>query len=141
MAWNKAREFEASLFVEALQNFGAVVGADGLAVRVVMLHVRIFFHERRVLEVVSGTREDELMAINPIIPNDKLNLLAAVHLERLRRVPHAPLAVMDTDADDPKWLCRIARFAGRKVLSSMGIELGRRADHAGHQRGRRPQDN
>ena len=80
VTWNKAREFEGALFAEAPQNFGAVIGANGFGVRVVMLHIRKFFHQRCVLEIVGGAGEYELVVINPIIPNDKLDLLAKMHL-------------------------------------------------------------
>jgi hypothetical protein len=106
-----------------------------------MLHVRIFFHQRSVLEILGGAGEYEFMVINSIIPNDKLYLLAKAHLERLWGVPHTPFAVMDIDADDTKRLCRIARLAGRKVLPSVGIRLRRSANRAGCQRGTSQKNN
>jgi hypothetical protein len=67
---------------KAPQNFGDVVVAYGFAVRIVMLHVRIFFHQRGMLEIVFGTGEDEFMVEKPVVRNDKLYLLAEMHYER-----------------------------------------------------------
>src|SRR5215831_12311954 len=107
-----------SSFRKAPEYFGFRTGLDGLAVGIIMLHVRVFLHQRRMLQIVRGVGQYEFMRKQTRVSDDKLDLLAALHLKCVRVVGHPAVIFPHRDSHDAERLLGIARLARREVFFS-----------------------
>src|SRR5476651_735682 len=122
MAWNEAGIFERSRLGKTPEDFVVGVRLDGLTVRIVVLHVGIFFHQVGVFEIVLLVGKNEFMRQRAAVRNDELDLFAALDLKRRWRKPHGSIALMHCDLHNAKRLLRVTRLARRKVLALMGVD-------------------
>lgn len=115
MAGNETRELEFAAPGKPPDEFTPAVRQNTFRVWVVVLHVRMLFHEFRMFAIFHGRREDEFVILLAVVLQNETDLFPPSHLDSPRFVAHFPVALEHLDVDDPRRLLRIAALAGRET--------------------------
>src|SRR5262245_61187596 len=112
MSRDQATELELTRFGEAPDDLRGSLGLQSPSVRVIVLHVRVLFHLLRVLGVLFGRRQYELVIELSVVPQHEADLLALAHLDPVRNEHHLAVTFAHGDQDGTGRLLPIARLSG-----------------------------
>src|SRR5262249_26216278 len=127
VAGDETGEFEFTALGELPNELAAPVRENAFSVRVVMLHVGMFFHDLRMLAVFGNRREDEFVILLAIVVQNETDLFPSAHFDSRGLEAHFSATLEHPDLDDPRRLLRVAGRAGGEasVVLVGGCRKGR----------------
>src|SRR4029450_2367745 len=120
MAGNETGELEFTALGELPNELAVSVRHQTPRVRVVMLHIGLFFHDLRVLAIFGDRREDEFVILLALIVQNEAYLFSSAHFDSRGLEAHFSTALEHLDLDDARRLRRIAGPAGRQAPGALG---------------------
>src|SRR5262245_15115910 len=112
VAGDETGEFEFTALGELPNELAVPIRQNALPVRVVVLHVGMFFHDLRVLAIFGNRREDEFVILLAIVAQNETDLLSSAHFDSRGLEAHFSAALEHPDLDDARRLLRVAGLAG-----------------------------
>src|SRR5262249_19513387 len=112
VAGDETGELEFTALGELPNELAVSVRQNALPVRVVVLHVGMFFHDLGVLAIFGNGREDEFVILLAIVMQNEADLFPSAHFDSRGLEAHFPAALEHPDLDDARRLLRVAGLAG-----------------------------